>query len=586
MTAMYKIGGDGIPGMKIFYAYSHEMGVSGKGTEYCFTVFSKSSYLKIHLYSDDECKKATTIELDESFKRGSVFAVRVVGVELAGLKYLFEDENGIFCDPYTKKCFQREGVCGDEYVGIIVEDTTQDDYCPRPMIPANELVMYKIHVKGFTKDRFSKVKNKGTYRGVVEKIPYLVDLGINAVELMPAYEFYDNGIMKNYWGYAEGLYFTPKTAYCATKDCIAEFSEMVQELHKNNIDVYMEFFFPEKIMTSTIVQCLRYWHEFYHIDGFHVICDGDKAEQISGDFFLTDARLFRSNWNAREDRGNLVEYNDGFLEVARHMLKGDEDMLSKFLYAMRKNPAQGGVVNYIANNNGFTLNDVFSYDRKHNEENGEGNRDGVDYNLSWNCGVEGVTKKKKINELRNLLAQNAMVMLMTAQGIPLIYSGDEFLNSQNGNNNAYCQDNETGWVNWNQLNRNIKFHDFVKKMIAFRKAHGALHMTNEPYLMDYKYVGQPDVSYHSSKAWYPDLENYNRHVGILTCGSYNDEDEDVYVVFNMHWEPHELALPGIRGKYWEVYLSTGKMPDNPESTDKSIEVDARTAVVLLCKKNS
>ena len=111
-------------------------------------------------------------------------------------------------------------------------------------------------------------------------------------------------------------------------------------------------------------------------------------------------------------------------------------------------------------------------------------------------------------------------------------------------------------------------------------------MTNEPYLMDYKYVGQPDVSYHSSKAWYPDLENYNRHVGILTCGIYNDEDEDVYVVFNMHWEPHELALPGIRGKYWEVYLSTGKMPANPESTDKCIEVDARTAVVLLCKKNS
>ena len=179
-----------------------------------------------------------------------------------------------------------------------------------------------------------------------------------------------------------------------------------------------------------------------------------------------------------------------------------------------------------------------------------------------------------------------MAMLMTAQGIPLIYAGDEFLNSQNGNNNAYCQDNETGWVNWNQCVKNSRFRDFVRELIEFRKGHKCLHMENEPYLTDFKHLGQPDVSYHGCKAWYPDLENYNRHIGILTCGAYTDENEDVYVLYNMHWEPHDLALPVRKDGRWKIVMSTGRLPNQPEEQDKCIEIAARTIVILVSEKNS
>lgn len=586
MISGYEISGKDIENIKISNAFTHNPGVTVQSSEYIFAVASKSDNIKLHIRSVKDSVDGFVVQLNSSYKQGDVFSFSLSGRKIEGYAYYFEDETGSFCDPYARRCIRIDDVCEKKYAGIIFGQETHVMSGRRKSIPANELIMYKLHVRGFTKDRFSKVKNKGCFSGVAEKIPYMKDLGINAVELMPAYEFFDNKEVHNFWGYSNGLYFTPKIAYCSTKDPVKEFGDMVNSFHENGMDVYMEMFFPADVPVAMTVNCLRYWHEFYGVDGFHLICDERKISAIAEDAFLTDIKILATSFNETYENTHLIEYHNGFLEVARRLIKGDEGMLQKFIDAMKKNPSQGGIVNYIANNNGFTLNDVYSYDRKHNEENGEGNRDGSDYNISWNCGVEGPTRKKSINELRQLLARNAMAMLMTAQGIPLIYAGDEFLNSQNGNNNAYCQDNETGWVNWNQCVKNSRFRDFVRELIEFRKGHKCLHMENEPYLTDFKHLGQPDVSYHGCKAWYPDLENYNRHIGILTCGAYTDENEDVYVLYNMHWEPHDLALPVRKDGRWKIVMSTGRLPNQPEEQDKCIEIAARTIVILVSEKNS
>ena len=181
----------------------------------------------------------------------------------------------------------------------------------------------------------------------------------------------------------------------------------------------------------------------------------------------------------------------------------------------RRNPAEYAVVNYMANTNGFTLMDAVSYDRKHNEKNGEENRDGSDYNYSWNCGAEGPTRKKKIVELRKQLIKNAYLLLFLSQGVPLLMAGDEFGNSQDGNNNAYCQDNAVSWLNWKLLETHKDQVEFVKRLIAFRKSHKMFHMDREPRIMDYKSCGRPDVTYHGENAWKPEFENFRRQFGIL-----------------------------------------------------------------------
>ena len=204
----------------------------------------------------------------------------------------------------------------------------------------------------------------------------------------------------------------------------------------------------------------------------------------------------------------------------------------------------------MANTNGFTLMDMVSYDIKHNEANGEDNRDGTDYNQSWNCGAEGPSRKKRIMQMRRKQIRNALLMLFLSQGTPLLMMGDEFGRTKKGNNNSYCQDNDISWLNWSLLNSNSSIHEFVKHVIRFRKEHSVFHMEKEPALMDYRCVGLPDVSYHGLKTWCPMFDRFLRQLGILYCGKYGKkpdgrEDDYFYVAFNMHWEPHEFALPNL-----------------------------------------
>lgn len=575
--------------IKVRKSKSHELGVRKLVNSVRFAYETKADVISLCLYKTPDGQPVCIITLDEYYKIGTVFSFEISGIKLDNLLYCYKINDSICVDTYASGLYSYNENGNTGYFGLLKKDKYNWEDDKTPGILPEDLIIYKLHPKGFTRNRFSKVKHKGLFAGIAEKIPYMKELGINAVELMPSYEIIDD-THSNYWGYTDGFYFSPRIEYSVEKqsnrDYTVEFKNMVKALHRAGIEVYIELFFKQKTHGSVIDDCVRFWKEEYHIDGVHLMCDERVRYVLAEDPFIKDLKLFYVNWYEDCNSDNLFEYNDGFLEKARKLIKGDEEQLQSFLYHMRRNPAHASNVNYVANNNGFTLADVYMYDRKHNEANGENNRDGIDYNLSWNCGVEGQCRKRKVNDLRNRLMKNAMTFLMLAQGVPLIYAGDEFGNSQDGNNNAYCQDNDTGWVDWSRLQKNHKFFEYVKKLIEFRKNHKILHLRQEPYLMDYKYFGIPDLSYHGVKAWYPDMEHYSRQAGILWCGKYADEEQDVYMAFNMHWEPHTLALPVIKDRKWVWAFSTADDAGMDIKGERDIIVDARTVVVLVNEKNS
>ena len=580
--------------IKISKNDSYRLGVHRTDSGFSFAYASDSESVKLHIYPKDGDVPVYSVTLGEEYRNGGVYSVTLSGIALEGHRYLYEADGKLLADPYATRLSGLSDFGVTDDLGQIYPVISQSKYNWKndkaPMTDARNLIIYKLHARGFTMSPSSKVRNKGTFKGITQKIPYLKELGINAVELMPVYEFDESGKNLNYWGYAGGFYFAPKAAYCVSKvrdkDYTKEFKDMVKSFHDNGMEVYMEFFFPNEAGAGLIDDCIRFWRKEYHIDGAHLICDESACRVIAEDPYLKDMKLFHVNWHNAGKNTNLMEYNEGFENVARCLMKGDEDKLGAFLDAFRKNPKHAGNVNYIADNNGFTLMDLVSYDRKHNEANGENNRDGRDYNFSWNCGEEGVTKSIKIQRLRLKNRKNAMVMLMLAQGVPMIYAGDEFGNSQGGNNNAYCQDNETGWVSWGEMSKNRKFSDFVKAMIAFRKKHDILRLDEELCMSDYKFYGMPDISYHGSKAWYPELEYYNRHVGVMLCGKYAGEDSNIYIAFNLHWEEQELALPDIRERKWKICFSTEEQSETVFTQDRTVIVPPRSITVFTDEKNS
>ena len=551
------------------------------------------------LYRPGEKKPCEKIPFDPKHRMGDVWSLELDRADLASFEYNFMIDGKIVADPYARILTGREKWADRKRAGKPVQCRVlseafdwEDD--ANPEIPYADTILYKLHVRGFTAHASSNVSARGTYAGIVEKIPYLKDLGITAVELMPVTEF-DEVMMSssgndaksepigyiNYWGYGPSYLYAVKSAYAFHGEMSAEseFKTLVKELHRAGIECIPELYFTGKELPGEIVSVLRYWVEEYHVDGFH-LSGFPNLLLAAEDPFLKRTKLFAENWNEVMDRRpkkgyitpgdgpvsvaekNLAEYNMQFMEDMRRFLKGDEGMLRAFEFRSRRNPAEYAVVNYMANTNGFTLMDAVSYDRKHNEKNGEENRDGSDYNYSWNCGAEGPTRKKKIVELRKQLIKNAYLLLFLSQGVPLLMAGDEFGNSQDGNNNAYCQDNAVSWLNWKLLETHKDQVEFVKRLIAFRKSHKMFHMDREPRIMDYKSCGRPDVSYHGENAWKPEFENFRRQFGILYWGAYakkpdGTDDANFYVLYNMHWEPHMFGLPHLpKGAKWHVICST------------------------------
>lgn len=582
-----------------------------------------SHEVKLVLYKKGSPHIAQEIPFPKEHLIGDILAIKVCGLRWSEYEYNYCSDGQIFQDPYAQLIVGREHF--GEAVSLEDGDTIRCGFAfetydwmedTNPQIPYQEIISYQLHVRGFTRHNGSKIRHKGTFLGLQEKIPYLRELGINQVKLMPAYEF--DEIKKlhaqmsmsyemrqeemprvNYWGYEAGNYFAPKKSYGASKDVIREFKDLVRTMHANGMEVIMEFYFPNQINSRLIMDCLTFWVTNYHIDGFHILADQVLCNMLAKDPLLSRTKIMAVYFPTEEfyseppfpEYENLAECNDGFLIDIRRFLKGDEDQLNQFTYRIRRNPAGRGIINYITNHDGFTLMDLVSYDEKHNEANGEQNRDGSSYNYSWNCGVEGKSRKKKILDLRMKQIKNAFLLLLLSQGTPMLLAGDEIGNSQEGNNNPYCQDNEISWVDWNLNKKNQEILQFVKDVIAFRKRHKILHMPYELRVMDTVSCGYPDVSYHGSRAWYGAFEHTNRQVGVMYCGFYAGEDIFLYTAYNMHWVEHEFALPHLPENLdWYTAIDTGKSDGNcvyEEGSEPLLEVQniftvlPRTIVVLI-----
>ncbi|ADL06627.1 alpha-amylase family glycosyl hydrolase [Lacrimispora saccharolytica] len=600
---------------------AYPMGLSKVSGGIRFCVAAKGENCKVHIFKAGAEEPDQTLSFPAEFRKGDVWNMTVLGKNFEGLEYCFEIDGKLFSDPYGK-CFTGRETWGDlEHASALlrtpVKGTDFDWEGDRsPQIPYEDSIIYRLHNRGFTKHASSKVKNKGTFDAIEEKIPYLKELGVTAVELMPVNEFSEvimveyvhgdpAGVDKpsgklNYWGYTAGCYFAPKASYAAGNDPVLEFKSLVKALHKEGLEVIVELYFTGKEPPSFVLDAVRFWADEYHVDGIHLVGE-IPLELLGRDPYLSRIKLLAVSWEPVSEgtARHLGEYNDGFLIDMRRVLKGDEEQMKNLAFRTRRNPAGYGIINYMANTNGFPMMDMVSYDTRHNEGNGENNQDGNPYNYSWNCGVEGPTKRKKVMELRKKQLRNAFLLLFLSQGTPLIMAGDEFGNSQSGNNNAYCQDNEVSWLNWNLVRTNQDILDFVKAVIAFRKAHPVFHMPKEPRIMDYLACGFPDVSYHGVKAWCPEFDNFRRQLGIFYWGEYGKKpdgthDNNFFVAYNMHWEPHEFDLPNLPKKErWHVVFHTDKTVENgmyPEGKEPAAEgkrflVPSRSIVVFMGKNN-
>ncbi|NCB91306.1 MAG: Type II secretory pathway, pullulanase PulA and related glycosidase [Clostridia bacterium] len=585
----------------------------------------KENPVELIFYKKGTKEQVQQIMIPESFRTGKIWSVKVLVTDLSMYEYEYrqdekaiEDHNGRliwknkkFGELPDKDDISKAGVLQDEDV------KPASGY-----IKYEDLILYKVHVRGYTMQKNSRVRKKGTFAGLSEKIAYWKELGVNAIELMPAYDFEEYHIQEeenikyqgpaplisklNYWGYAKGNYFSPKVTYCGTKQPEKEVKDFISALHEAGMECLMDFYFPKETAPGLVMDVLRFWKMEYKVDGFVLAGDGVWLELLFRDPLLEDTKLICPGYDMEGLYGHkgpkvrrLAEYHMGFQNAMRRFLKGDEDQINSFMYYNKQNPPTNGEIHYMANHDGFTLADMVSYDERHNEENGEENRDGTSYNYSWNCGVEGPTRKLSIQEIRKRQMKNALLMLMLSQGTPLIYGGDELGNSQNGNNNAYCQDNEIGWVDWSQSKKFSGFTEFVRSLIQFRKEHSILHMPYELRPTDYKSLGWPELSYHSERAWFSNTECSSRQLGILYCGGYakNKEDEGtddfIYVVYNMHWTGHTFALPDLpEGMKWHLAIDSGRKDSEtvcpkdtelPISEKKSLKVAARTILVLLGK---
>ncbi len=570
---------------------------------------SEKTFLKI--MEQGTGKKLFEICMNDYPACGNVCGIYVSGLKAGRICYQYVRNNMVIEDTYGMKL--HEGNTWGSFKPVeerAVYEPWRDTFSweddRHPEIPYHEMILYKLHVRGFTRHPSSKVRHKGTFLGISEKAGYFRELGVNGLVLMPVVDFPEVKVRElppsllphallpstpesqrlqnlsmlsrmsgnrepetylNCWGYGKAQFFAPKASF-AHNNCVAEFCTMVRELHKNGIEVILELLFDDRTPQGAILDCLRHWVLHYHVDGFWVNSEIVPVEMAAKDPLLAGIKWISSGMDPSRIYGKkipvkkyLASADDSFQNTMRCFLKGDENCMSDFVYHNTSSQTQQGAVHYITTNNGFTLADLVAYDTKHNEDNGEDNKDGTDYNNSWNCGAEGKTRRRKVLALRCRQMYNAMVLLIFQQGTPMIYGGDEFGNSQQGNNNAYCQDNEIFWLNWRDLKKNCRQYEFVKGLLALRAAHPILHPEKPFRQMDYLSCGFPDLSLHGQHPWKANFDWDSRYIGIMYCGKYarrnGKEDTSFYFAYNMHWEAKEIFLPVLSKKQrWEKIMDT------------------------------
>lgn len=558
--------------MKTAVGFPFPQGCTVEGQTVNFSVVvPEGQTCELIIYKKGARASAFSQEMPYSDVAGNLHFLSVVLEQPEDYEYCYKIGGKIVPDPYGKAFSGREHWSvskGKEKRKLrtrIVTDTFDWEKSQFPHLKKEDVIAYSLHVRGFTKHSSSGVAHKGTFDGVTEKLPYLQKLGINQIHLMPVYEFDENQRHVNYWGYGKAYFFAPKASYAAG-DPVNEMKSLVRQMHLAGIEVILEMPFTEGTTFSLILDCLRYWVMQYHVDGFIVnpyICNPDELAK--------DPVLAKSK---------ILKKEDGFQNVMRRFLKGDEGMIWDVICQLKNQDTQ--LYNYIASHNGFTLCDVVSYDGKHNEANGENNLDGPDYNYSWNCGAEGNSRKKAVNELRKNQIFNAFFLLLFAQGMPCILSGDEFMNTQKGNNNAYCQDNLISWLDWNQLSRQEELYTFVCRLIALRKA--CMKQTAKKSEDTMGRSGIPQISYHGEDAWQMPAGRASRQLGVF----YHEEctEKDFYIAYNMHWLSHSFALPSLpKGMEWVCIAGTKEgVLDEKEAVpvkDKKVQLEERTIKVFV-----
>ena len=558
--------------MKTAVGFPFPQGCTVEGQTANFSVaVPEGQTCELIIYKKGARASAFSQEMPYSDVAGNLHFLSVVLEQPEDYEYCYKIGGKMVPDPYGKAFSGREHWSvskGKEKRKLrtrIVTDTFDWEKSQFPHLKKEDVIAYSLHVRGFTKHSSSGVGHKGTFDGVTEKLPYLQKLGINQIHLMPVYEFDENQRHVNYWGYGKAYFFAPKASYAAG-DPVNEMKSLVRQMHLAGIEVILEMPFTEGTTFSLILDCLRYWVMQYHVDGFIVnpyICNPDELAK--------DPVLAKSK---------ILKKEDGFQNVMRRFLKGDDGMIRDVICQLKNQDTQ--LYNYIASHNGFTLCDVVSYDGKHNEANGENNLDGPDYNYSWNCGAEGNSRKKAVNELRKNQIFNAFFLLLFAQGMPCILSGDEFMNTQKGNNNAYCQDNLISWLDWNQLSRQEELYTFVCRLIALRKACMKQIAKKSEDTMGRS--GIPQISYHGEDAWQMPAGRASRQLGVF----YHEEstEKDFYIAYNMHWLSHSFALPSLpKGMEWVCIAGTKEgVLDEKEAVpvkDKKVQLEERTIKVFV-----
>lgn len=596
-------------------------GVNCVDDSYVFTVeVPGESETSLVLYKKNAKKPFMEIPLFVDKYWGSVRSISLRGIVSDEIRYNYRINGKIVQDPYAGRIYGRdmfgeETDLADEHkirCGLPSDDAYVWEDEQNPAISYEDMILYELHVRGYTKQAKIPAKKRGTYSGLVEMIPYWKSLGINTIELMPSYEFFEvtreeekTGLVcekksdgkVNFWGYVPGYYFAPKAAYASSKDPEKEFKDLIKALHQAQIACIMQFYFPEDIRPMLALHALQFWKKHYHVDGFHLIGNGVLNKLFISDGMLSDTKIFFTDLFETElcqdgkSTCGAALYNRSFLCDMRRFLKSDPGMVPSVLYHIQKKVQTSASVNYMVSHDGFTLVDMVSYNEKHNEANGENNRDGSANEFSWNCGKEGTSKASSIRGIRERQMKNAMMMILCNPGIPMIYSGDELGNSQCGNSNAYCQDNSIGWVDWDGYRKNEKWLSFVKAVIAFRKDHPVLYKLNSLQEGAGIQKGLPKLSFHSEKSWYVSEEESSRLLGVMYCGSWTASDHTqmydcVYVAYNFHWENRSIALPSLPdGEKWVKAIDTFEeesfISDNRKEYKKSLEIGPRSMIVLV-----
>ncbi len=564
--------------------------------EFCFEC-RKESECKILLYKRNTTDLPVEITVPPEFSKGNLRSVRIDKLDLSEYDYNFSIDQNEITDPFARRIIGREGWADTKRKAGLYSRYELNPFSwrgePKVEVLRKDMVLYKLHVRNFTKGLGESVPDSGTFRGLEKKLSYLKSLGVTSVELMPVYEFEEllpveppketgsyaywkekkkKGAVKaedkpkykiNCWGYGAGSYFAPKASFAAGECPDAELKSCILKMHKKGMECILEMDFGDCLPAWFILEVLKFWVREYHVDGFHL-----QGSRIPMDILMQEPYLGRTKLFYRGISEDMIDGQesafprifvdtDEFMYPCRRLAAGIDGNVWDLANQMKKQNERLGHINYIADNNDFTLADLFSYEKKHNEQNGEGNLDGPDFSLNINCGVEGESSSRNIQRIRLRRMKNAAAMLFLSQGVPMLMAGDEDCNSQQGNNNAYCQDNSIGWKDWKSSRSSKEFFRYIRSFIQFRKEHAILRMEQPMRLSDAKSAGYPDLSYHEENAWITPQHFNRKAIGVLYCGKYAGEAEDVFIGFNFCNFPKKLALPKQRGRRkWYLAMDT------------------------------